>query len=522
MAKNGKQGKYAADRPDFSGDTIIRFEEVSYEWGHNKPILDEVSFTVRRGTKVTLMGQNGAGKTTIFGLILGAADKESGTTAETAGYKPESGEIHLTNGATIATAKQVIARPDLELTVRDFFAKCFKEKKYDLDPRINEILEVVNLHAHKTKEDIKDRVVRTFSGGQQARLLLASALIQDPDILLLDEPTNNLDKAGIEHLTQFLIDYDKTCLVISHDADFLNAFTHGVLYLDVHTRKVEQYVGDYKDVVGEISARIEAENRENARLAKQIQAKKDQAGIFAMKGGQMRLVAKRMRLKAEALEEEIVEVRKEDRTIKPFTIPAQADTIGDIITISSYSLISPKTHKQVTRTCAINMRRKTHLLLAGPNGIGKSSLLEKIVNGAEGVKISEGIRVGYYRQDFSMMDFNDTVYQSLEKIVRAVEGRLIETELRAVAASFLIGADAIHTRIGSLSEGQKGLVAFARLVLQKPGLLILDEPTNHINFRHLPVIARALDAYEGAMILVSHVPEFVKQVRIDEVLEMGR
>ena len=134
--------------------------------------------------------------------------------------------------------------------------------------------------------------------------------------------------------------------------------------------------------------------------------------------------------------------------------------------------------------------------------------------------MAPGVRVGYYRQDFSMMDFNDTVYQSLEKIIRSVEGHFIETELRAVAASFLIGADAIHTRIGSLSEGQKGLVAFARLVLLKPGLLILDEPTNHINFRHLPVIARALDAYEGAMILVSHVPEFVRQIRIDETLEM--
>ena len=119
-----------------------------------------------------------------------------------------------------------------------------------------------------------------------------------------------------------------------------------------------------------------------------------------------------------------------------------------------------------------------------------------------------------------MMDFNDTVYESLEKIIRSVEGHFIETELRAVAASFLIGADAIQTKIGSLSEGQKGLVAFARLVLLKPGLLILDEPTNHINFRHLPVIARALDAYEGAMILVSHVPEFVAQIRIDETLDM--
>ncbi len=502
MSKNQKFHKL-----DFTGDTIIRFEDVSFEYGHNKPILDEVSFTVRRGTKITIMGQNGAGKTTIFGLILGD-------------HKSESGEIHITNGASIATARQVIPRDHLELTVREFFAKCFKEKQYDLDPRIDEVLEVVNLHTKGS--DIKERIVKTFSGGQQARLLLASALIQDPDILLLDEPTNNLDKAGIEHLTEFLINYKKTCLVISHDAEFLNAFTHGVLYLDLYTRKIEQYVGDYKDVVEQISVRIEAENRENARLAKEIQAKKEQANMFAMKGGQMRLVAKRMREKAEELSEEIVDVRKEDRTIKDFIIPAQTDIIGDIITISSYSVVSPKTHKPVTRTANIKLRKKQHLLLSGPNGIGKSTLLEKIVNGAEGITIADGVRVGYYRQDFSMMDFNDTVYESLEKIIRATAGRLIETELRAVAASFLIGADAIHTRIGSLSEGQKGLVAFARLVLLKPGLLILDEPTNHINFRHLPVIARALDKYEGAMILVSHVPEFVAQIRVDEVLEMGK
>ncbi|MEK7646138.1 MAG: ATP-binding cassette domain-containing protein [Patescibacteria group bacterium] len=507
MSKRTQQSESAAKA--FGGETVIRFEDVSFEYGHNKPILDEVNFTVRRGTKVTIMGQNGAGKTTLFGLLLGD-------------HSPESGTIHLPQGTTIATARQVIPRDKLELSVRDFFQTCFKEKKYDIDPRIDEVLEVVNLTTVKDGTNIKDRLVKSFSGGQQARLLLASALIQDPDILLLDEPTNNLDKAGIEHLTQFLINYKKTCLVISHDAEFLNAFTHGVLYLDVYTRKIEQYVGNYFAVVEQISARIEKENMKNAQLAKEIQENKDKANFFAMKGGQMRLVAKRMRERAEELEEEKVDVRKEDRTIKPFTIPSQPDLIGDIIKISSYSIVSPTTHKIVKRTCDVTLRKKNHLILSGPNGIGKSTLLEKIVNGVDGTTISPGVRVGYYRQDFSMMDFNDTVYQSLEKIIRAVDGRLIETELRAVAASFLIGADAIHTKIGSLSEGQKGLVAFARLVLLRPGLLILDEPTNHINFRHIPVIAKALDEYEGAMILVSHVPEFVEQIRIDEVLDLGK
>ena len=484
-----------------SNDIILRFEEVSFEHGHNHPILSEVDFSVRRGTKITIMGQNGAGNSTIFGLITGA-------------HKPESGDIYITKGLTIATARQVIPREELDLTVRDFFQKCFSKKVYDIDPRIEDVLEVVNLTGHK---NVHDRVVRSFSGGQQARLLLASALIQDPDILLLDEPTNNLDKAGIAHLTDFLIDYKKTCIVISHEADFLNAFTDGVLYLDVRTRKVEQYSGNYFDVVKEITARIERENRKNAQLAKEIQANKDKANFFAMKGGQMRMVAKRMRDKAAEMEEEKVDIRREDKTIRPFTIPAQDQLSGDVLTITSVSTM--KNHKPETRSANVTLRKNKHLLLVGPNGIGKSTLLEAMAKGvSKGAVIAPGVKVGYYRQDFSTLNFDDTVYDSLISAM----GDPNEQAMRSIAAGFLITGSVMHTKIGKLSEGQKGLVAFARLVLERPGLLVLDEPTNHINFRHLPVIAKALDQYEGAMMLVSHVPEFVKQIRIDDILDLEK
>lgn len=484
-------------------EAIIRFEKVSFEYGPNKPILEEVDFSIRRGAKLTLMGQNGAGKSTIFGLITNR-------------YEPESGTINIVRGVSIAISRQVIPRDDLGLTVREFFAKCFSQKIYDIDPRIDDVLEVVNLKGH---EKLHDRVIKTFSGGQQARLLLASALIQDPDVLLLDEPTNNLDKAGIAHLTEFLISYKKTVIVISHDAEFLNAFTEGVLYLDSYTRKIENYVGNYFDVVKQISARVEKENMKNAQLAKGIQAKKDKANEFAHKGGRLRLVAKRMRELAEELEDEMVDVRKEDKTIRAFTIPAQIDILGEIISISSLSVM--KNHKPVNRTAKISLKKNQHLLLRGPNGIGKSTLLETLASGkSDGAKIKEDIRVGYYRQDFSTLNFEDTVYQSLAHAMELSGEKLNEEHMRAVAASFLITGGLIHTKVGSLSEGQKGLVAFAGLVLQKPGLLILDEPTNHINFRHLPVIAKALDQYQGAMILVSHVPEFVHQIRIDEVFDL--
>ncbi len=263
--------------------------------------------------------------------------------------------------------------------------------------------------------------------------------------------------------------------------------------------------------------RIEKENRKNALLAKEIQANKDKANFFANKGGQMRMVAKRMREKAEELEEEKVEVRKEDKTIRTFTIPAQEGLVGEVLGLSSYKTI--KNHKAIERTTKISLRKNNHLLLQGPNGIGKSTLLQSLASGeAKGATIAKGVVVGYYRQDFSNLDFEKTVHQELA----AVMDRPHEQTLRAVAASFLITGELFSTKIGHLSEGQKGLVAFARLVLLKPGLLILDEPTNHINFRHLPVIAEALNTYQGAMILVSHVPDFVAKIRIDEVLDLEK
>lgn len=479
-------------------DVAVRFNKVSFEYGHDKPILDEASFALRGGTKMTIMGQNGAGKSTVLNLITGA-------------LKADEGSIYVDPSLKIAYAKQVIPRQQMELTVKEFFEQCFDEKIYSIAPKIDKILELVNLKASH------DKIIKSFSGGQQARLLLASALIQDPDLLILDEPTNNLDKAGIAHLTQFLTNYEKTCIVISHDADFLNSFTDGVLYLDIFTHKIEQYLGDYYVVVAEIADRIEKEKMKNAQYEKEIIANKEKANFFANKGGKMRLVARKMRTKAQEMEEAKVDVRREDKAIRNFTIPSQEELIGEILNITSLTVM--RDHEPTEKRADISLKKNTHLLLSGPNGIGKSTLLESLASGtAKGAKIADGVKVGYYRQDFSTLNFEDTVRDSLLEVMEKKD----EEVMRSVASGFLIDKTIINAQIGSLSEGQKGLVAFARLMLQEPGLLILDEPTNHINFRHLPIIAKALNDYKGAMILVSHVNEFVEQIRIDEILDLEK
>jgi ATP-binding cassette subfamily F protein 3 len=483
-----------------SEEVILRFDAVTYEYVEKKPILDEASFSVRRGSKITLMGQNGAGKSTIFKLIKGE-------------LKPTKGIVSVDNGATIATALQVIDKKDFELNVEQYFAKAFDIVPGNLKSQISKVMTAVNLTVPL------DRKIGALSGGQQARILLAFALIQNPDILLLDEPTNNLDQAGIDYLIEFLVAYEKTVMVISHDADFLNCFTEGVVYLDVFTKKTETYVGDYYSVVEEIQRRIDREIKKNAQLEKEIQDNKDKVNFFAHKGGKMRKLASKLKAEVEELEENKVDVRREDRTIREFTIPDQG-IVGNIVTITSLKVI--KDHEPMVVAANIVLRQKDRLLVSGPNGIGKSTLLRSLVSPEhEGAVILKDTRVGYYSQDFSTLDYDMTVFDTLKNAMEYGDRHDIQ-EMRSIAAGFLLTGELMGLKVAQLSEGQKGLLAFTCLVLMRPGLLILDEPTNHINFRHIPVIAQAINNYEGAVILISHMPDFVSEIRFTQRLDLGK
>ena len=198
----------------------------------------------------------------------------------------------------------------------------------------------------------------------------------------------------------------------------------------------------------------------------------------------------------------------------PAVCQSQQDLSGILFSLTSVEIVDIKKEdgSLKTKKVHVELRKGEHLLLKGPNGIGKTTLLENLAGGhAKGEAIKEGVVIGYYRQDFSNLDFDKSPYDTIKECADKDDS---EHFIRKTLAQFLIAGDTAYTPIGRLSEGQKGLVAFARLVAMKPGLLILDEPTNHINFRHLPVIAESLKKFPGAMIVISHMQEFVDQIGI--------
>jgi len=463
-------------------NAVIRFNNVFFSYGTQKVILDGASFSVRKNSIVTIIGQNGAGKSTIFNLILGKLN-------------PQGGRINLENNITVGIAEQMIPTNKLTMDIVTYFKTGVKTPKPGIEGAIVKSLKAVNLDIPLTKK------ANELSGGEKARLLLAHALFSNPDVLLLDEPTNNLDDKGIEHLTSFLMNYEKTCIVISHDADFLNSFTNGVLNLDNHIHKVEQYVGNYYDALDEIAAKLERDKLLNSRVARSIKDRYLKVNKLGGKSVQMSQLARRIRKDIEDDKEDIVELRQEDKPIADFIIPCQ-EFVGSVI----------KINKPIVTELNKNMR----LLIKGPNGIGKSTLLRSILAG-ESADINPRIRVGYYSQDFTELNLNQTAYESLYEV--AVEKR--DQAIYATASKFLLHSSILKNKIETLSDGQKGLLCYARFTLQQPGILILDEPTNHINFRHIPVIAKAVNNYIGPVILVSHLPDFVTQIENVSDLELG-
>ena len=218
----------------------------------------------------------------------------------------------------------------------------------------------------------------------------------------------------------------------------------------------------------------------------------------------------------EEAEDSKVDTLREDKTLRGFEIEPQ-EWKEDVVVITKVQAL--KNHVPVEKEVNIKLRRGNKMIIEGPNGIGKSTFLRALAKGeAPGATISPGVKVGYYQQDFSGLDYNQTGYQALASVMDMPDNETIF----AVGGHFLLKSATLGQPIRTYSEGQKGLLCYAQFVLQEPALLILDEPTNHINFRHLPVIAEAINDFTGTVIMVSHVADFVEKIKFTETLDLSK
>jgi ATP-binding cassette subfamily F protein 3 len=490
------------------GVPVLRFEDVTFGYTETRFLLKEANFVVRKGLKLTLMGQNGAGKSTLFSLITGEREINDGRIIK---------ESENKDAFKVAIAKQTIPHSQWDMTVREFLLinleKNEGKKVYDIDKRAVDLFQIVLLPI-----SFLDKKIKELSGGQKGTSTHRRGFDTKTRHTFVRRADKQLGQRWDKVADRIHEKLYWHCIVISHDESFLNSFTHGILYINVQNGQVEQYVGNYFKAVEEIKKRIEREQRANELLEREIQDKKDKVNFFAHKGGKMRALAAKLKDEYEEAEDEKVEVRKEDKTIRKFSIPVQEDIGSVLITIRSVEVLKEGgvVRKNVSTQ---ELMKRDKLQIIGPNGIGKTTLLEKIANrNVEGVEIKEGVKIGYYRQDFSTLDFNMT---ALDALRQAYDGSDVEF-LRKTAATFLLGGKELSNKVGDLSEGQKGLLMFAYLVLQKPGILILDEPTNHINFRHIPIIQEALKNFEGAMIIISHVNHFIRGIGVNKSLDLGK
>jgi ATPase subunit of ABC transporter with duplicated ATPase domains len=269
----------------------------------------------------------------------------------------------------------------------------------------------------------------------------------------------------------------------------------------------------------QIAKEIEKAKSQNARMEKQIADAKDKINFFSNKWWKMRKLASKMRDEVEESEENKVEVRKDDKTIWKFDIEFE-NYVGPIVTVNNVSLMNRNYEVQsFPLQKPLIAKKGDRFILEWPNGIWKSTLLKRLIHAHDGdATIHDGVRVWYYSQDFNALDMNMIVRDALQEVTNEIT----DQQTYKVASMFLLTGDLLKNPIYLLSEWQKWLLCYARFVIQKPHLLILDEPTNHINFRHLPVIAEALSEYEGAIIMVSHDEQFVDKMKNLEVIDLGR
>ncbi|HLE49208.1 MAG TPA: ABC-F family ATP-binding cassette domain-containing protein [Patescibacteria group bacterium] len=461
---------------------MIKVENLSFSYGET-PLYEGVSFIVSNGQKTGLVGPNGSGKSTLLNILTG---KEEG----------HVGKV-MVQGTVASVPQEIKYDPVMESS---------ETVKVYVDPNNNyEEFELLKLFAGLELETKLLDKPQTLSGGQKTKLSLARALLSNPDILLLDEPTNFMDTAGKHFVMNFLSEYQGTVIVISHDLDLMDNAIDKVLAVNPAQRKIEEYKGNYSSYI-----RLKKEKEE--LLKRQVLIKKKHieqmvSGLSRMKKMSAKQKTKQRR-RIEKEKRELPELPPEVRAIK-IKLPEPA-RVGEI-PIRSIGISKSYDGEKVLGDINFSIKRGERIALLGPNGSGKSTFIKILMgiikpDGGEVIK-NESAKIGYYSQEFETFDFQKSVLESF------CDGtKKDEWFARSFLGRYMFLQDKVFQNVGSLSGGEKTRLSIAILTGSDNNLLVLDEPTTYLDVISQRVILDALKDYTGTMIVVSHTPDFVKEL----------
>ena len=494
-----------------------------------RPLFDDVSLQVNRGDRIGLVGPNGAGKSTLFTLLLGDVSPDKGTIAieksATIGFLPQETaaagdetvlELALAVSPELVHAQKVIKEHEAgndhehetehehkadDVAYHNALHVFDEHGGWELEPKAKRVLAGLAF-----RETDFDRPARALSGGWIMRAHLARLLVMEPDLLLLDEPTNHLDLESLQWFQEYLRTYPGAIVMISHDREFLNQLVGGIV--EIAHSKLVRYRGDWDSYIEQKAAREE----------QQLAAYKNQQKEIAS----LQLFADRFRAKASKASQAQSKLKQIDRMKKIAAPVARGKTIKFHFPQPVRSGLRVITLKDVDhaygdlvvyRGMQFQAERGQRTVLVGPNGAGKSTLL-KLLAGVlpvqHGVReLGHNVRTGYFSQNrIDVLNARHTVLDSARDMPNPVS----EQTARTVLGSFLFRGDDVFKTVSVLSGGEKSRLALVRLLLDPPNLLLMDEPTTHLDVGSIDSLIGALKQYHGTLIFISHDVHFIRAI----------
>ena len=494
----------------------------------SKQVLKNINFEIKTNERVALIGPNGCGKTTILKMI----NKED---------NPTSGDVFIRKGAKVEMLSQYPREYLNNYKVNDIIYDSFKEI-IEMDTKLknieNEMMNAtgdklnklinkysalqekfINIGGYEMNSKVDklvaafkinsllDKTYKELSGGEKTIINLISILLKDPDILLLDEPTNHLDIDMLEWLEKFINSCNKTIVIVSHDRYFLDKVVNKIILID--NGEEEIFNGNYSYFLNENEERVMREFNEYKNQQKQIEAMKKTIKKLKEWGKLAFPCGEKFFRRAASIEKrlekmDIIEKPKQDEIINlAFNINHRGS--NKIIELDNYDMSIGD--RKLFNKVNLLIRYKERICLMGKNGTGKSTFIKHLINRDENIKIGPHIKIGYIPQEIVFENENISVIEEARKYFEGYE-----EHLRSALVKFLFYSDGIYTRLNMLSGGERLRLKLFCLMQEDNNLLVLDEPTNHIDINTKEILEEALNNYNGTILVVSHDRYFINKI----------